>query len=215
MTYCGGRASWIAFSKRAGPFSPTPTTTTRTTRPRRWSSSWRSGAEADDHTRRLQHRLVASVRARQSLFLGGRGRLRGGGDHDGRALGYPPVGLPQPPRREARRPDQGPPPTPVPRRMESWTASDPGQGREAGPEHGGSSGRGAPAAARQASRTLERRTVARGPRARRLRRSREHAQERDQGYLRPQEVLELPPAGAPTGPGRRHARYEPCRGEQG
>ena len=37
----GGPVWWTAFSKRARPYSTTPTTIIRITRPRQWSSSWR------------------------------------------------------------------------------------------------------------------------------------------------------------------------------
>jgi hypothetical protein len=61
--HCGGRISLAAFSKRAGPSSPTPTTTTRTTPPRRSTGFWRSGVEsADGWPRHLQYRLALPFR---------------------------------------------------------------------------------------------------------------------------------------------------------
>ena len=92
----GGRVWWIAFSRRRRPSSPTRTTTTRTILLPRWTSSSRYGGPADGYTRRVQHGLSVPVRVGAGLLLGGGGRLRRVGDHDGRALGHPSGGLPGP-----------------------------------------------------------------------------------------------------------------------
>src|SRR5829696_7561783 len=107
--YCGGRISWIAFSRRAEPSSPTPTTTTRTTHPRRWSDFWRFGAgSVDEDPGHLQYGLALHLRPREGVRLDLGGRLRRGRDHDGRTLGHPPGSLSQGSHREARPPDPGP-----------------------------------------------------------------------------------------------------------
>jgi hypothetical protein len=72
----GGRTWPAAFSRTARLSSPTPTTTIRTTRPRRSRDSWSLDVSgADSGSRRLQHRLALPLRPGEGVRLGCGGRL--------------------------------------------------------------------------------------------------------------------------------------------